>query len=163
VLLFLDFLLALINILLELVQKLRELNLEVLIFFSECNLLVVEFLLFVLDKFNSLLDVGVDLELLIQPSIFILLKGFLLLNYLISYQNRGYLTLGHLLNLEEVCHLVCVRNSSRILLVGSVPTFLTKAATALSSQWHLRILEHFETVLLHLLLGIVTVHKRHVV
>ena len=163
-LLFLNFLLALIHILLELVQKLGELNLEVFIFFRQCNLLVVEFLLFILDKFNSLFNVVVDLKLLIQSSIFILLKGFLLLDYLVCDQNRGYLTLGHLLNLEEVCQLVRVCGGSLVLLVGSFPTFLAEAATALSPQRHLRILEHFETILIQLHLALfVVVHKRHVV
>ena len=162
-LLFLNFLLALIYVLLELVQKLGELNLEVFIFFGQCNLLVVEFLLFILDKFNSLLNVVVDLKLLIQSSIFILLKGFLLLNYLVRDQNRGNLTLGHLLNLEEVCQLVRVCSGSLILLVRTFPTFLAEAAT-LSPQWHLRILEHFETILIHLHLALfIVVHKRHVV
>ena len=162
-LLFLNFLLALIYVLLELVQKLGELNLEVFIFFGQCNLLVVEFLLFILDKFNSLLNVVVDLKLLIQSSIFILLKGFLLLNYLVRDQNRGNLTLGHLLYLEEICQLVRVCSGSLILLVRTFPTFLAEAAT-LSPQRHLRILEHFETILIHLHLALfIVVHKRHVV
>lgn len=164
VLLFLDFLFALIYILLELVQKLRELDLQVLVFFRESNLLVIEFFLFVLNMFNPLFNIIIDFKLLIQSSIFIFLKAFLLLNYLVSNQNRGYLTLRHLLNFEEFCHLVCVCDSCLILLVCSFTTFLTKATSTLPSQWHLRILKHFEITLIHLLLIIfVFVHERHVV
>lgn len=164
VLLFLDFLLALVDVLLELVQKLGELHLEVLVLFGQCDLLVVELFLFVLNEFHALLDVVVDLELLVQSGVFVLLEGLLLLDYLVGDQNRRNLTLSHLLNLEKASHLVRVRHSSLILLVGSFSTFLAKTATTLASQWHLRILEHFEIVLVQFLLCVlIIVHKRHVV